>query len=57
MGRVLDLGATHAAGSYNLRETPGEADGSALWSDWVMVGRDIQAALNGLPDEVDAQAP
>jgi hypothetical protein len=43
VARLLDLGAL--LDSYNVSQMPAEADALALYSDWRMVGRDLQYAL------------
>lgn len=43
MASVLDLGATFV--SYNLSETPTEADRQAILHDWAVVGADIREAM------------
>jgi len=42
---VLDLGGTAVDGSYSISRTPTEADLRALASDWIVVGRDIDEAV------------
>ena len=44
MARVLDLGST--LNEYNSTFIPEVADYCALKSDWLVVGSDIQAAIN-----------
>ena len=41
--RVLDLGGTFD--EYNGNTTPDEADAEALWSDWAVIGEDMQLAI------------
>lgn len=41
--RVLDLFGMFTV--YNQSATPPEADAKATFSDWIMVGRDIQDAI------------
>jgi hypothetical protein len=43
IARSLDLGGTFDA--YNESLTPNEADGRAIASDWLAVGKDLQGAL------------
>lgn len=43
MARVLDLGG--AFDSYNESKTPAEADTRALANDWMMIGQDMQNAI------------
>lgn len=47
IARVLDLGAQ--LDSYNVSPTPAGADALALFSDWRMVGRDLEHALEQSP--------
>jgi len=55
LARTLDIGATLSAHSYNMSETPREADVKALASDWSVVGLDIAKAIEqsgvAIPDE------
>ena len=43
--RTLDIGATMRFHSYNISETPLEADTLALASDWIIVGDDLSHAI------------
>ena len=47
--RLLDLGAVFD--SYNEFLTPEQADALALYSDWYMAGKDLQAAFEQLVRE------
>jgi hypothetical protein len=42
-GRLLDMGCTFDVYNYSASEQ--EADAKAIYSDWLMVGNDISAAL------------
>ncbi len=44
MSRVLDIGGTFD--SYNIKQTPQQADLAALKSDWVTIGNDIKYTIN-----------
>lgn len=44
MARVLDIGGTLQA--YNESPTPAVADTIAIASDWLMVGKDLQSAID-----------
>ena len=57
MARILDLGATLSKHSYNFSATPEEADSEAIWSDWVMVGQDIQAVYDDMLDSEASVGP
>lgn len=46
MGRVLDLFATRQNTSYNISDTPTEADYKAIYNDWAMVGQDMKKVIN-----------
>jgi len=51
MARIFDLGATLSRHSYSYNssgKTPEQLDAEAIWSDWVMVGRDIQAVYDDM---------
>lgn len=48
--RILDLGGTFDV--YNSSATGEEADAKATYSDWAMVGEDLQHAI----DEYELQA-
>lgn len=48
--RILDLGGTFDV--YNSSENGEEADAKATYSDWYMVGEDLQHAI----DEYELQA-
>ena len=48
--RILDLGGTFDV--YNNSATDEEADAKATYSDWAMVGQDLQHAI----DEYELQA-
>ena len=51
--RTLDLWGQFDA--YNASENGEEADAKAIASDWIVVGQDIQAAMNDyLPDSIHA---
>lgn len=41
--RVLDIGGNFD--SYNESKNPSEADFRALANDWMMIGRDMSAAI------------
>jgi hypothetical protein len=43
MGRAIDLGGTMT--TFNLSDTPAEADERALLSDWIAVGNDMREAF------------
>lgn len=43
VGRILDFGSTLS--EYNRSETGEEADSLALYSDWRMIGMDIENAM------------
>lgn len=43
MARVMDIGGTLQA--YNESPTPAAADAIAIASDWLMVGKDLQSAI------------
>ncbi len=42
---VLDVAGTAVNGNYRVSRTPAEADMRALASDWSVVGRDIDEAI------------
>jgi hypothetical protein len=44
MASVLDMGGTLV--TYNISETPEEADSRALASDWAAVGDDLKEACH-----------
>ena len=50
IGRILDLLGVFTL--YNTSPTPKEADSRAMFSDWVMVGRDIQDSIARYEEEV-----
>lgn len=50
LSRLFDFGG--ALQMYNRSKTGSEADCQALWADWVMVGRDIQTAMNKYEEEI-----
>ncbi len=41
--QIIDFGDTLTV--YNRSASPNEADARALWSDWMLVGMDIRAAI------------
>lgn len=41
---------------YNRSESPEEADGKAIAADWLVVGNDIQDAIEGTQSESDTVA-
>lgn len=43
MASALDMGGTLVV--YNTSETPGEADARAIASDWAIIGKDIEGAI------------
>jgi len=47
--RVMDLAGVFDA--YNERETPEEADGTAIRTDWLAVGEDLRLALKTAGEE------
>jgi len=47
--RVFDLGC--GLPSYNQSETGEEADYRAILSDWLVIGKDIKAAINQFSNE------
>ena len=51
--RVLDLFGLFD--SYNESPTPKSADGCAIYSDWRIVGQDIQCAASEFEAEFDAE--
>jgi hypothetical protein len=50
--RVFDLFGQFD--EYNISETPAEADGKAIASDWLIVGQDIVAAIEQNESEMQA---
>jgi hypothetical protein len=48
-GRALDLHGLYD--SYNASATPLEADTRALAADWIVVGQDLQDAMNEFQSE------
>jgi hypothetical protein len=52
LGTVLDIGGTAESGNYSVSKTPTEADVRAMASDWVMVGQDIDDAVEVVKDEI-----
>jgi len=52
--RILDLWAQFD--DYNRSETPAEADGKAIAADWMVVGQDIQDAIDASPAETETTA-
>lgn len=46
---ILDLGATGF--QFNEALTPNQADYIAMRQDWRAVGRDLQVALDSMPEE------
>jgi hypothetical protein len=44
VARTLDLNGLYDA--YNISATPLEADGRALGADWIIVGQDLQNAID-----------
>lgn len=53
-GRVIDLWGQFD--EYNRSETPAEADGKAIAADWLVVGQDIQDAMDASPAEAKTTA-
>ena len=49
IARVLDIGSSLP--TYNLSETPAEADAKAIRSDWGNVGKDLAHAIGVIEDE------
>ena len=49
--RTLDLGNGLAKGSYLMSDSPAEADGRAIDSDFAAVDRDFDVATHRLTDE------
>ena len=45
MARTLDIGGTFDLYDEDEFDSPEEADGAALYSDWTMIGQDIEKAL------------
>jgi hypothetical protein len=45
VARVLDLGGTLSAHSYNESRSPSEADARAIESDWAVVGQDMREGI------------
>lgn len=50
LARLVDFGGTFD--SYNVSETPAEADQSALARDWQAVGVDMREAVGAVAQEV-----
>lgn len=48
-GRSLDLHGLYDA--YNVSSTPLEADTRAIAADWIVVGQDLQDAINEFQSE------
>lgn len=53
--RLFDFGNTFD--SYNRTEHPSEADGLAIFWDWVMVGNALWQAASDYEDEVGSSHP
>ncbi|MBM4302288.1 MAG: hypothetical protein FJ121_12330 [Deltaproteobacteria bacterium] len=51
MGRTLDLRGTMVGANESL--SPKEADASALLSDWMTVGQDIETAIEKYEQELE----
>jgi hypothetical protein len=51
VARLMDLGAE--LDSYNVSQTPEEADALALLCDWRMVGRDLRTAISKVETSSD----
>ena len=43
IARIFDLGATF--NSYNKSDSPSEDDYKAIYSDWLMIGKDIENSM------------
>lgn len=52
--RVIDLWGQFD--DYNRSETPKEADGKAIAADWLVVGNDLQDAIEELGPEIETTA-
>jgi hypothetical protein len=53
-GRIVDLWGQFD--DYNRSDTPAEADAKAIASDWLVVGQDIQDAVEQNQSEVEITA-
>jgi hypothetical protein len=53
-GRIIDLWGQFD--DYNRSDTPAEADAKAIASDWLVVGQDIQDAVEQNQSEVEITA-
>jgi hypothetical protein len=42
--------------SYNVSESPAQADMLALQSDWQVIGDDLREVINGVVDEAEKHA-
>ena len=51
IARILDLGAT--LNIYNEDKNDKEADGKALWSDWLAVGDALRDSVNKFEKDQD----
>ena len=51
--RVLDIAGNFD--SYNESATPLEADARAIANDWMMVGRDMSAAIAQFEEELNTK--
>jgi hypothetical protein len=51
MARSVDIGAAMNGWSYNISQTPQEADQRATANDWKAIGRDLHRAMEQAADE------
>ncbi|MCK4395915.1 hypothetical protein KAW96_04885 [candidate division WOR-3 bacterium] len=50
IARIFDLGATF--NDYNKSDNPSEADYKAIYSDWLMTGKDIESIIKKYKGEL-----
>lgn len=51
VGRLVDFGGAMQGTSYNISDTPNEADEKALCSDWLAVGDDMLEAYARMKED------
>ncbi len=53
VGRIWDFG--HSFNTYNVSKTEFEADSRAIYTDWIMVGRDMKQAVKSYERERESE--